>query len=72
MEEIKTLENEYKFVTIGSDMTTPYKYIPENIKELSADLNKIDIIISKTKETEVMKMCMFMKSKLSAKKRRRN
>lgn len=69
MDEIKSLQNKYKFVTVADDILTPYKYIPETIKELAADLTKIDTIISSTKDIEVIKMCTFMKSKLNTKKK---
>lgn len=69
MEEIKSLQNKYKFATIAADITTPYKYIPQEIKELSDDLKNIDTIMSKTKDMEVIKLCKFLKSKLYVKKK---
>ena len=68
MEEILSLQNKYRFVTVASDMATPYKYIPQAIKELMEDLEKIEKIISKNKDGEVYKLCDRMKSKLKTKK----
>lgn len=69
MEEIKVLENKYRFVTVESDIATPYKYMPQTIRELSDDLKEIDKIISKSNDSEVKKLCERLKSKLNIKKK---
>lgn len=62
MEQIELLKDKYRQAI--SDNTHPYKYIPENIKELSADIKKIEKIISENEDSDVLKACGDLKSKL--------
>lgn len=50
------------------DSTLPYKYMPQEIKELSKDINNIDLILSTNTDTDVKKMCTDLKRKLTESK----
>lgn len=64
MVKIKTLQTKYQ--QVSSDTLVPYKYIPETILELSKDLTEIERIISDNKDSEVLKACEILKTKLNA------
>lgn len=68
MEEIKLLQNKYRFDSDVESDATPYKYMPQAIRELSADLKEIKKIISKSNDSEVKKLCEQLISKLNTKK----
>lgn len=57
METIKSLESKYSQASKSTDASLPI--------ELSNDLNKITKVISDTKDTNVLKLCDSMKSRLS-------
>lgn len=61
MEKIRAIERKYLFARLDIE----YKYIPECIKELSADLPKISKILSENKSNKVVcDLCEKMTKKL--------
>lgn len=64
MEEIQLLKSKYRYVSV-KDSSMPHKYMPREIKELSEDINKIEIILSNNTDSEVNRMCDEMKYKLT-------
>lgn len=63
MLNVYDLESKYRFAI--PDQAVLYKYIPENIKELSQDLKKIEEIVSQKPNSEVLNLCNSLKLKLS-------
>ncbi|KAJ6639411.1 hypothetical protein Bhyg_12155 [Pseudolycoriella hygida] len=57
--QIKQLESKYKFV-LECDLI-PYEHIPDTIKEVSDDLQKINSVISKNNNNDLVNTCVKLK-----------
>ncbi len=66
MEKINVLTNKYKYVTLETDLSLPYKYLPEIIKELKADVKQINKIITNEKNSEIVKASNALRTKLNS------
>lgn len=65
MDAIKAFEAKYRQISVSTDVTLPYKYIPAMIDELSNDLKEIDKILSEAKDIEVSKFGDSIKLKIN-------
>lgn len=57
MQEIQILHTKYRQAT--SDAMLPYKYIPQSIREISADIEKIEKIAAENDDTKVLRLSVW-------------
>ncbi len=67
MEQIKILTTKYAQTDVKTDIALPYKYMPQIIKELTTDIEKIEKVIEGENNSSVLRQCELLKIKLHAK-----